>query len=168
MHRSLQSSGCNANRLKALHLFAACSTKQLRRIEPLMTEVRVHAGRVLTSYAEPGAEFFVVGEGTAAVWREGIRLETVGPGGFFGEQSLLEHGTRTATVIAETDMELFVLSKQEFRSPQFLIPPVMERMLEVSSERLRRADERWSGVLVSLRSSSGDLLKGWTPVPSLP
>ncbi len=167
MYPSLHSSS-SVNRLKGLHLFARCSTKDLRRIETLMTETRVHAGRVLTSYAEPGAEFFVVIDGSATVWREGMQLETVGPGGFFGEQSLLVHGARTATVIAETDMELFVLSKQEFRSPHFLIPPVMERMLEVLSERLRRADERWSGALVSLRSSSDVPVKSWAPVPSLP
>ena len=167
MYQSLQSSS-SVSRLKELHLFARCSTKELRRIEALMTETRVPAGRVLTSYAEPGAEFFVVIEGTATVWREGMRLETVGPGGFFGEQSLLVHGTRTATVIAETDMELFVLSQQEFRSPHFLIPPVMERLLEALSGRLRRADERWSGAVVSLRSSSDVLPKSWAPVPSLP
>jgi CRP-like cAMP-binding protein len=167
MYPSLQSSS-SVNRLKGLHLFASCSTKELRRIRTLMTDTRVHAGRVLTSYAEPGAEFFVVIEGTATVWRQGMRLETVGPGGFFGEQSLLVHGARTATVIAETDMKLFVLSQQEFWSPHFLIPPVMERMLEVLSERLRRADEMWSGALVSLASSSDVLLKGWAPVPSQP
>lgn len=133
-----------------------------------MTEPLVHAGRVLTSYAEPGGEFFVVIEGTATVWRTGMRLETIGPGGFFGAQSLLVHGARTATVIAETDMELFVLSQQEFRSPHLLIPPIMERMVEVLSERLRRTHERWSGALVSLRSSSDVLLKSWAPVPSLP
>jgi CRP/FNR family transcriptional regulator, cyclic AMP receptor protein len=156
------------NRLKRLPLFASCSSKQLRRIEPLMTETRVNAGRVLISHTVPHAGFFVVIGGTATIRREGVQLETVGPGGFFGEQSLLVPGARTATVIADTAMELFVLSEQEFRSPDFLIPPVMERMLEALSERLRRADERWSGAPAHARSSSDVLLKGWAPVPSLP
>jgi CRP-like cAMP-binding protein len=133
-----------------------------------MTETHVPAGRVLTSCGQPGTEFFVVIEGTATVWREDTKLETIADGGFFGEQSLLAHGTRTATVVAETDMKLFVLSQREFMSPYFLIPPVMQQMLEVSSERLRRADDRWCGVLASLRASSESLLKAWAPVPSLP
>jgi CRP/FNR family cyclic AMP-dependent transcriptional regulator len=167
MHPSLQTNS-GVNRLKGLRLFARCSTKQLRRIEVLMTEIRVSAGHVLTTYAEHTAEFFVVIEGTATVWREGVRLEAVGPGGFFGEQSLLVRGVRTDTVLAETDMGLFVLSQQEFRSPQFLIPPVMERMLEELSERLRRADERWSDAQDSLRPSSEVLLRSWAPVTSRP
>lgn len=167
MYPTLQS-GSSVTRLKNLTLFAQCTTKELRRIETLMTETRVHAGSVLTSFAEPGAEFFVVIEGTATVWREGTRLETVGAGGFFGEQSLLAHAPRTATVIADTDMDLFVLSRQEFRSPHFLIPPVMERMLEVLSERLRRADERWSGALVLLRPSPEVIRKRLASVSGLP
>jgi CRP/FNR family transcriptional regulator, cyclic AMP receptor protein len=166
MYSSLQPRS-NVNRLKGLDLFSHCSAKELRRIEMLMTETRVRAGGVLTSFAEPGAEFFVVIQGTATVWREGTRLETIGPGGFFGEHSLLVHGARTATVIADTDMNLFVLSPQEFRSPHFLIPHVMERMLEEMSERLRRADERWSCALVSLRSSDV-LLRNRTRASVLP
>src|SRR5579859_1715085 len=89
----------SVQRLRELELFAACSTKELRRMEQFMTEVQVPAGRVLTTCAEPAKEFFIVVRGTASVWRDGVRLEVVGPGGFFGELSLLDHGTRTASVI---------------------------------------------------------------------
>ena len=145
MYQSLQASS-RVNRLKMLHLFAGCTSKELRRIEVLMTETRVPTGRVIISCAERGAEICVVAKGTASVWREGVRLNAIGPGGFFGEQSLLDHGTRSATVIADSDMDLFVLSEREFRSPDFLIPPVMQRMLEVLSERLRQSDETFSTV----------------------
>jgi len=40
----------------------------------------------------------------------------VGKGSFFGEMALLEGNDRTATVIAETDVRLLVLSRTEFRS----------------------------------------------------
>lgn len=167
MHGTFQTN-TRVRRLKMLGLFARCSTKQLRRMEPLMTEAQVPAGRVLTSCAEPGAEFFVVVKGTASVWREDVQLGVVGPGGFFGELSLFDHGMRTASVVADTDMDLFVLSLREFRSPHFLITPVMERMLEVVSERLRRANEGWTGAHVSPKSSSDVPLEPWIPVPSLP
>ena len=143
MERSLHSK-VSARRLKSLALFSGCSTKELRRMERLMTEARVPAGHVLTSCTERGKEFFIVVSGTASIWREGVRLEVVGPGGFFGEVSLFDHGKRTASVIADTDMDLFVLSPGEFRSPDFLITPVMQQMLKVFSERLRRADEGWT------------------------
>jgi CRP-like cAMP-binding protein len=166
MDRSLHSN-ISVERLKKLPLFADCSTKQLRRLESLMTETRVPAGRVLTSCTELGREFFIVVKGTASVWREGVRLEVVGPGGFFGELSLLDHGMRTASVIADTDMELFVLSPREFRSSHFLIAPVMQRMLSVFCERLRRADEGWTGGYVSPRSTTDDPLERLIPAPNL-
>lgn len=144
MDRSFHSN-VRARRLRSLALFSDCSPKELRRIEPLMTEAHVPAGRVLTSCREPGSEFFIVARGTASVWREYVRLDVIGPGGFFGELALFDHGMRTASVIADTDMDLFVLSPQEFRSPHFLTASVMQGMLKVFSERLRRADEGWTG-----------------------
>jgi CRP-like cAMP-binding protein len=46
---------------------------------------------------------------------------------------------RAATVVADTDMVLLVLSRAEFRSPHFLVAPVMERMLTELGRRLRCA-----------------------------
>jgi trk system potassium uptake protein TrkA len=166
MDRSFHSN-FTAGRLKHLAFFSECSTKELCRMEPLMTEAQVPAGRVLTSCTERATEFFIVVSGTASVWREGVRLDVVGPGGFFGDVALFDHGVRTASVIADTDMELFVLSPQEFRSPHFLIAPVMQGMLKVFSQRLRRADEGWTDGRVSPRSTEVDLRKGSIPVPSL-
>jgi CRP-like cAMP-binding protein len=166
MDRSLRSN-ITARRLKDLALFSECTMKELCRMEPLMTEAQVPAGRVLTSCTGQGAEFFIVVRGTASVWREGVRLDVVGPGGFFGELALFDHGVRTASVIADTDMELLVLSPQEFRSPHFLIAPVMQGMLKVFSERLRRADEGWTGGRGSPRSTEVEPHKGSIPVPSL-
>ncbi len=160
-------SNIRGRRLKNLPLFAGCSAKELRRIESLTTEARVPAGRVLASCTELGKEFFIVMRGTASIWREDVRLDVVGPGGFFGELSLFDHGMRTASVIADTDMELLVLSPREFWSPHFLIAPVMQRMLKVFSERLRRADEGWTGGRVSPWSRSDDPLGRSIPVPSL-
>ena len=82
--------------------------------------------------------------GTASVWQHGVLLETVGPGSFFGEISLLAPGEQTATVVSETDMRLLVLTRSEFTSTSFFIPTVMERMLVVMSERFRRADKAWA------------------------
>ncbi len=130
--------------LKNVPIFSRCTGRELRRIASLTTNLRVEAGRVLTIASKPGTEFFVIIKGTATVWREGIELDVVGPGSFFGEVALLNDGVRTATVVSNTDMELLVASFKEFRSSHFLVPPVMELMLAVMSERLRRADEGWT------------------------
>jgi CRP/FNR family transcriptional regulator, cyclic AMP receptor protein len=133
-----------ARSLKNVPIFSRCTDRELRRIASLTTNLRVEAGSVLTVASEPGTEFFVIIQGTATVWREGVELDVVGPGSFFGEVALLNRGVRTATVVSNTDMELLVASLKEFRSSHFLVPPVMELMLAEMSERLRRADEGWT------------------------
>ena len=124
-------------------LFSGCSTNELRKIAVLTTELCVPAGRILTVTGDLGAEFFVIKSGTATVWRGGVILDTLGPGSFFGELSLFDHGVRSATVVANTDMRLLVMSQKEFRSSQFMIPAVMQGMLSEIGARLCRADEAW-------------------------
>ena len=130
--------------LRSLPLFSRCSTTELRRIDRITTEIRVDAGHVLTYLGEPGEEFFVILSGTANVWRDGVLLDVLQPGSFFGEMSLLDHEKRTAYVIAETDMRLLVMCRREFRSPHFLVCSVVEEMLNEVSRRLRRADHGWA------------------------
>jgi CRP-like cAMP-binding protein len=130
--------------LHRVPLFAACGGKEIQRIAGLTTEIHVEAGRVLTLVDEPGAEFFVIMSGTATVWRGEVQLDTLGPGSFFGELSLFDRDVRTATVVADTEMRLLVLSRKEFFSSNFLVPSVMERMLAEIGRRLRRADRGWA------------------------
>jgi CRP/FNR family cyclic AMP-dependent transcriptional regulator len=130
--------------LRSVALFSGCGDRQLWRIAALTTEHRVQAGRVLTVAGELGDEVFVVIEGTATVSRDEVVLGTVGGGSFFGEISLLDGSGRTATVTADTDMVLLALSRSEFHSSYFLIPPVMGKMLTEVGRRLRGADEALS------------------------
>lgn len=130
--------------LGTVALFSGCGDKQLWRIAALTTEHRVRAGRVLTVAGELGDEVFVVIEGTATVSRGDVVLGTVGRGSFFGEISLLDGSGRTATVAADTDMVLLALSRSEFHSASFLIPPIMGKMLTEVGRRLRGADEALS------------------------
>jgi len=138
-----------AKTLKQLPLFAGCTTRELEGIASVTTELRLPAGDLLTVARRPGSEFFVIVTGTAEVWCNGVLLERAGPGSFFGELALLDGGARTATVVAETDLRVLVLTRREFTSAQFFIPPVTERLLATLSERLRRAHVRWADVVAA-------------------
>ena len=129
--------------LRNLSLFSRCTTKQLREIDRVTTEISVKAGRVLTPFRQPGSEFFVILSGTAGVWRNGVKLDALGPGSFFGEMAIVDQEARSADVTAETDMRLLVISRNEFRATFFSLPPVVEQMINELSRRLRRADEGW-------------------------
>jgi CRP/FNR family transcriptional regulator, cyclic AMP receptor protein len=109
-----------AERLSIVPLFKDCSGRQLRHIAARGHEVTYAAGKTIIEQGKFGDHFFVILEGSARVVRNGRKVNTLGPGASFGEiallVSLMERSPRTATVIAETDVRCFVLSKGEFRT----------------------------------------------------
>ncbi|HKG35951.1 MAG TPA: cyclic nucleotide-binding domain-containing protein, partial [Solirubrobacterales bacterium] len=58
--------------------------------------------------------FFVIAKGEADVLVEDHRLRTLGPGASFGEIALLHGIQRTATVRAQTELELLELDRSDF------------------------------------------------------
>jgi CRP/FNR family cyclic AMP-dependent transcriptional regulator len=118
-------------------LFSQCSDRERARIASLLPEVRVPAGKVLCREGEPGRECFVVAEGKATATLRKRTLAEFGPGAFFGEMSLLDGGPRTATVVAQTPMTLYVLSPRELAGLIADFPSVTRKMLRVLAQRLR-------------------------------
>jgi CRP/FNR family transcriptional regulator, cyclic AMP receptor protein len=134
--------------LASLSIFSECNNRDLLRIAPLATEHDCKAGDVLTLQGEAGHEFFVIVEGFATAFREGLALATLGRGQFFGEIALLDGGQRTASVIADTNMRVLVFSKREFSSLNLVCPAVTRRILSEVGARLRSTYETLGAVLV--------------------
>ena len=127
--------------LGGVPLFSACSKRELSRIASLADEVDVPEGKVLTREGDQGREFFVVVEGQARVMvGDRGRVSALGPGASFGEMSLLDQGPRSATVEAETDMELLVLDARSFSSLLNEVPSVARKVLAAMAGRLRAAE----------------------------
>lgn len=131
--------------LEQVELFGACTRKELEAIARLADEIEVPAGDVLIEEGKVGREFFVVAEGTATVTSGGRRLGTVGPGSFVGEMALIEPKPRTATVVAETPMRLYVFSVQGFLTLLEDAPPVTRRILKGVAQRLRTSEQALTG-----------------------
>ncbi len=157
MHKPRSYKEMRRESLRNVALFSGCTDKELWKIAAITTEYRCPARQVLTVAGELGHEFFVIIRGRATVSRDGIVLGTLGPGSFFGELALLDGGKRTATVVADTDMLLLVLSRSEFRSLHFRILSVTERMLAELGQRLRRADEGWAA---RVETGTADVCQG--------
>ena len=126
--------------LKNVSLFTACTTKELGTIAGLVDEVQVPAGTTLTTEGKPGGEFFVVADGTAKGTLRGRKVAAFGPGSFFGEMSLLDHGPRSVTITAETHMHLLVLDPVSFNELLTQSPGVARKVLRTMAERLRNVE----------------------------
>jgi CRP/FNR family transcriptional regulator, cyclic AMP receptor protein len=125
--------------LRGVSLFSTCRKGELKRIASLVDQVEAPAGKVLAREGAVGREFFVIVEGRAKATRGSRKLASLRRGSFFGEMSLLDDGPRSATVTAETDMQLLVLSSRSFASLIAGNPAVSRKLLRGLAERLRAA-----------------------------
>ena len=127
-------------RLSQVQLFSACSKRDLARIAALAEEVEVPAGRVLMRQGDLGREAFVIADGRAKVTIRGKRSTKLGPGECFGEMALVHRAPRSATVTADSDMQLFVLGSREFSALIERVPVVGRRVMAALAERVREAE----------------------------
>ena len=126
--------------LKRIPLFAGFDRHKIERLGMLADEVDVPAGRVLMRQGEMGDDLMVVVSGEVGVERDGARLNTLGPGDFFGEIALIERGPRTATVVAEAPTRLLVVNHRDFHALMEEFPEVAAQLLAVLAHRVRNLD----------------------------
>lgn len=126
--------------LHRIPLFSAFDRRKLERLGMLADYVDVPGGRCLMAQGDSGNELFVIVSGKVVVDRDGRRLNTLGPGDFFGEIALLDGGPRTATVTAEEPSRLLVLTHREFHSMMEEFPEVASEVMNALAHRIRRLE----------------------------
>lgn len=130
-------------KLELLHripLFAGLDKHRIERLGMLAEEVDVPAGKVLIRQGESGGDMMVLVSGHVGVERDGQRLNTLGPGDFFGEMALIDGGPRTATVTAEAPCRLLIVTHRDFHSMMEEFPEVAAQILATLAHRIRRLD----------------------------
>ncbi|HSK46606.1 MAG TPA: cyclic nucleotide-binding domain-containing protein [Coriobacteriia bacterium] len=99
-------------------------------------------GELVYQQGDTGNVMYVIRSGQVRISRADshgeILLATLSAGDFFGEMSLISGGRRSATVIAETPVELEVITRSAFL--EHVKDPLAIRVMQGLSERLRRVD----------------------------
>lgn len=128
------------------------NTLGLRALSECIEERRYVAGARVISEKEIGGEAFFLIEGSVSILKttpDGesfsvavLRAETLP---FFGETSLLQTETRTATVVAESNCRCLVLSRGNFeryaeKYPQLALP-IMKEIAALLVQRLRQTND---------------------------
>jgi CRP/FNR family cyclic AMP-dependent transcriptional regulator len=98
------------------------------------------AGHRFFSFGERGELMYVVVSGEVEITLRGKLLETVGPGGLFGEMALIDHHERSADVIAKTDVEVALIDQKRFLYLVSHHPFFAVEVMKVMAFRLRRFD----------------------------
>jgi len=126
---------------------------------------RFSAGHPIFEEGEVGTEMFVIQSGTVEIFKRSRRgeeklLATLEKGDFFGEMSILEDVTRTASARAKSDVELVRINQTTFDEMLRHNAEIAVRMLRKLSRRLRETTkllEQSTGAAPALDESSSDI-----------
>jgi CRP/FNR family transcriptional regulator len=103
-------------------------------------------GEYLFRQNDDSRDFYIVKSGKVRVCKlEGgveIELDIIGPGGIIGEIAAIDGGMRSASVVALENVEVFVITPEEFAGLTEKIPDWLQKIATILAHRLREADAR--------------------------
>ena len=102
--------------LRPIDLFKALTPQQLSDVAEHVKKRHYAAGETIVREGEPGEEFFVISDGEVEVIRADHEVARLGSGDFFGEVALISGEPRNATVVAEGEVDTYVLGKTDFET----------------------------------------------------
>jgi CRP/FNR family transcriptional regulator, cyclic AMP receptor protein len=106
----------DAASIARIPLFAELTLDQRDQVAGMCQELEIEEGATLLREGDFGYAMFAITAGTAEVLKDGVVIRTLGSGDVFGEIAVLSGGRRTATVIAQTPMQLVtVLNRDVWR-----------------------------------------------------
>jgi CRP-like cAMP-binding protein len=123
----------------------------MSRKPPPSDLVQFQAGEIVFRQGDPGESMFLIVSGTVRVLKElaGVQREInlLETGDFFGEISILQGDSRSATVQAATDVKLMRIDRQGFENLLKLDVEIPIRMMRRQVRTLQMAERRLEKVL---------------------
>ncbi len=130
----------SAASLADVPIFAGLPKRHLEKIAKLAVTKRYDEDAKMVIAGDQGESFFVVLEGTALVTAGHFTDVVIGPGDFFGEMALLDGFPRSATVTAETPVQVMIVTRSKFMKLLESEPTIGIAMLKALSLRVRAAN----------------------------
>lgn len=112
--------------------FLRLPTEKIQRLLMKFQEIPVQKGQVIIKQGDTDPWYYIVKEGQCIVSRrpapaaEEVRLAILGPGDGFGEEALITHGKRNATISMKDAGVLMRLAKQDFTD--LLVSPLLQKV----------------------------------------
>jgi CRP/FNR family cyclic AMP-dependent transcriptional regulator len=125
--------------LRGLPMFEHFSDDELATIDALGCQMLIEPGGVLIAQGRAGREAFIVCSGDAEVRVDGDVVAHVRAGDVVGEMALLDNMPRSASVVAVTPLQVFVVDPRQFA--MLFSDPRTARWIAVNlAQRLRTAE----------------------------
>jgi len=131
--------------LQSIPLFMAMDDDERAAIAAIMDELQYKAGQEIFSAEQTGGTFYMIHAGQVELSitdddGEKLILELLESGDFFGELSLLDGGTRSATATAIQRTDTLVLKRDEFLELLQQRPHMAQDVMVALAKRIRRTD----------------------------
>lgn len=121
-------------------LLSELGSEELQQVVSHLKPTRYRAGENIVRISTPGDALFLIENGEVRVQTFNGGSWLLGPGESFGEQSLLTNQPHNASIAAQTDVDLWSLSKVDFDSLLTQYPGLAISLSRMLSQRLTESN----------------------------
>ena len=155
--------GLKPGSLRRIKILAGLSDAQLGQLIQFMELQPLSQWSVVVKQGEPGDAMYLILDGelrarTMSGATETI-LATFGPGDFFGDMSLFDHGPRSADVVANVDSTVLKFSTTAFSRLMLEAPdlaaPFLQATIRTLAARIRASNKRLDRITQQFNTSGG-------------
>ncbi|MBU1098278.1 MAG: Crp/Fnr family transcriptional regulator [Ignavibacteriae bacterium HGW-Ignavibacteriae-2] len=166
-------------------IFSDLPEETIQKISSVGMKKKYEKDSVILMEEDSGSAMFVIASGKVKVARisndgREVILSILGESDFFGEMAILDGLSRSASVIAMEDSELFIIQRDEFLNLLKLYPEISINLLQELTQRLRSADMKIKAlslkdaegkvatVILQLAEDMGKIRQGVVEIDKLP
>jgi len=128
--------------LRNVDLFDGLTTKELESVADACKRAQFRNGVNIITQGDPSARLYVIIDGTADVFVHGAKVDTIGPGDYFGEIAVIDDQPRAATVTATSPVSALSLANFNVRRLLRTLPDIGFKMLLKACERIRSLESK--------------------------
>jgi CRP-like cAMP-binding protein len=128
----------DAAQLDDIPLFDRLTAEQRLSVASACEQLEVDEGTVLVREGDFGHAVFAIRAGTAEVVHEGVVINRLGPGDYFGEIAVMSGGRRSASVVATSPLRVVTIFNREIWRLEREAPEVASVLRDAISARIGR------------------------------
>jgi len=136
--------------LKSVSLFEYSPEYILAEIADIVKEMEVHTGQTIFKSGDIGDSMYIIMKGTVNIHKDEKTLANLHENDFFGELSLLDTETRSASATAMSHCHLMKIEQADLYELMESRMEVMRAIIKTLCKRLRHQNE------MSIRSSQNE------------
>ena len=128
--------------IRQVQLFRTLDETQLQKVSKLLKERRYRKGEIIFHQDDPGGYLYIIGVGRVRIYVAGpdgreVTLRIFGPDSNFGELSMLDGESRSASAAALDDVTTYVLYREDFLNLLRENFALVQHILVILAERVR-------------------------------